>query len=126
MTKYPNQPYDSSADGKLLFFLKHIRCSRLQFELLRFLGRHPKAKMSFYVIARHVGMSSIDLRDEIVALIKKEILVSPENGAGFTTYALSGDIMVREHACALANLEWSQAEILRRQLDEDQVLRNLR
>jgi hypothetical protein len=117
---------ESSREGKLLSFLKHIRCSRLQFELIRFLGRHPRAKLSIDVIARAMGIPSIDLRDDIIALIKKEIVVSPQVGKGLTTYALSGDVRVREYACAVAGLDWSQAEVVRRQLDEDLVLHQFR
>jgi hypothetical protein len=101
----------------LLSFLQYVRCTRLQFDLLRFMGRHPRAKMSLHVIAKAVGVGTIDLRDEVVGLIEKGILLSPVGGIGFTTYCLSSDHNASELICELANLDPSQAESLRKQLD---------
>jgi hypothetical protein len=105
----------------LLLFLKDIDCSDMQFKLLCFWGRHPKAKLSLYTIARALDAARVDLRDAIAALLEKDILIAQDNGDGLTTYTLSDNQQTREYIGELAKLDWSGAVNLRKQLKEETV-----
>src|SRR4030043_925626 len=73
----------------MLSFLEDINCTGMQFKLLRFWVRHPKAKLSLYTMARALNTSAISLRDAITNLVENGILIAQDNNHGLTTYALS-------------------------------------
>ncbi|MCJ7653957.1 MAG: hypothetical protein MUO97_01425 [Dehalococcoidia bacterium] len=101
----------------LLSFLRGIGCSSdMQLELLRFWGRHPGAKLSLYTIAIALDTARIGLRDEIIALLEKGILIAEYNNNGLTTYALSDGQRTREYIDELAKLDSSETTNLRKQL----------
>jgi predicted DNA-binding transcriptional regulator len=106
----------------LLSFLKDIGCGGMQFKLLCFWGRHPKAKLSLYTIARALDTARIDLRDAITALLRKGVLIAEHNSDGLTTYALSDDKRTQEYIDELAKLDWSETKNLGKQLKEEVVL----
>ena len=105
----------------LLSFLKDIGCSGMQFKLLCFWGRHPRARLSLYTIARALDAARLDLRDAITALLEKGILTAQHNGDGLTTYTLSDNQRAQECIDELAKLDWSGALNLRKQLKEETV-----
>ena len=104
-------------DYDLLLFLKDISCNDIQFKLLCFWGRHPKAKLSLYTIARTLDASAINLRDAMANLVGKGILMAQRNDNGLTTYAIA-DQQAREYIDELGSLDWNQAVHLGRQLKE--------
>ncbi|MBM3119562.1 MAG: hypothetical protein FJ006_08460 [Chloroflexi bacterium] len=109
------------ADYDLLSFLKDINCTGMQFKLLRFWGRHPKAKLSLHTIARALDTSTINLRDAITNLVGKGILTAQHNSDGLTTYALS-EQQTLEYIDELGSLDWNEAMNLEKQLKAKTVL----
>ena len=104
------------AESDLLSFLKDMGCSGMQLKLLRFWGRHPRAKLSLYTIARASDAARIDLRDAMADLVEKGILTVQHNDNGLTTYALTGDQRTQEHIDELASLGRSEAISLEKQM----------
>jgi hypothetical protein len=105
----------------LLSFLKDIGCSGIQFKLLYFWSRHPRAKLSLYTIVRAEDSARIDLRYAIIALLEKGILIAEHNGDGLTTYTLSGGKRIRQCIEELAKFDWSEVINLRKQLKKEFV-----
>jgi predicted DNA-binding transcriptional regulator len=104
-------------DYDLLSFLKDISCTDIQFNLLCFWGRHPKAKLSLYTIAKALDTPAINLRDAMANLVGKGILMEQQNDNGLTTYALA-DQRAKEYIDELGSLDWNQTINLGRQLKE--------
>jgi predicted DNA-binding transcriptional regulator len=102
----------------LLSFLKDINCTSMQFKLLCFWGRHPKAKLSLYTIARALDTSTLSLRDALTNLVAKGILSAQHNNDDLITYALS-DQQTQEYIDELGSLDWNQTMNLGRQLKEE-------
>jgi predicted DNA-binding transcriptional regulator len=111
-----SQPVDYS----LLSFLKDINCTSMQFKLLCFWGRHPKAKLSLYTIASALDTSATNLRAAITNLVGKGILTAQHNNDGLTTYALS-EQGAQEYIDKLGSLDWNQTMNLGRQLKKETV-----
>ena len=109
-----------TADYDLLAFLNDIDCNGMQFNLLCFWGRHPRAKLSLYTIAGALDTSALKLRDAITNLVGKGILTAQDNNNGLTTYALS-EQRVQECVDELGNLDWKQTMELVRQLKGETV-----
>ena len=107
-------------DYDMLSFLKGINCTGMQFKLLRFWVRHPKAKLSLYTMARALDTSAISLRDAITNLVEKGILTAQHNNHGLTTYALS-EHGAQEYIDELGSLDMHQTKTLERQLKEKTV-----
>jgi hypothetical protein len=105
-------------DYGLLSFLKDIGCTGMQFKLLCFWGRHPKAKLSLYTIASALDTSAVNLRDAITNLVGKGILTAQHNNDGLTTYALS-EQGTQEYIGELGSLDWNQTMNLGRQLKKE-------
>lgn len=104
----------------MLSFLEDINCTGVQFKLLRFWVRHPKAKLSLYTMARALNTSAISLRDAITNLVEKGILTAQHNNHGLTTYALS-EQGAQEYIDELGSLDMHQTKTLERQLKEKTV-----
>jgi predicted DNA-binding transcriptional regulator len=104
----------------LLSFLKDINCTSMQFKLLCFWGRHPKAKLSLYTIVRALDTSTINLRDAIANLVAKGILTAQHNNDDLITYALS-EQGTQEYIDELGSLDWNQTMNLERQLKKETV-----
>jgi len=102
-------------------FLKDIDCTGMQFNLLCFWGRHPRAKLSLYTIAGALNTSAIKLRDAITNLVEKGILTAEHSNNGLTTYALS-EQRAREYVDELGGLDWKQTMDLIRQWKKEAVL----
>jgi len=107
-------------DYSLLSFLKDINCTGMQFKLLCFWGRHPKAKLSLYTIASALDTSATNLRGAITNLVGKGILTAQHNNDGLTTYALS-EQGAQEYIDKLSSLDWNQTMNLGRQLKKETV-----
>lgn len=105
----------------LLSFLEDIDCSGMQLELLRLCGRHPKARLSLYTIARALDTTKINLRDTITASVEKGILIGQQDSNGLTTYALSDDQQIQGYIGELAKLDWSETINLGEHLKEEAV-----
>ena len=103
---------------ELLSFLNDIGCSGMQFQLLRFWGRHPRAKLSLYAIAYALDAAKISLRLAIKSLVEKGILFVQHSGNGLTTYALNNDQGTQKYIDELAKLDWDEAKKLAKQLKE--------
>jgi predicted DNA-binding transcriptional regulator len=108
-------------DYSLLSFLKDINCTSMQFKLLCFWGRHPKAKLSLYTIASALDTSATNLRAAITNLVGKGILTAQHNNDGLTTYALS-EHGAQEYIDKLGSLDWNQTMNLGSQLKKETVL----
>jgi len=108
----------SRVDDNLLSFLTDNECSQVEFDLLRFMGRHPKAKLSFYAITRAFRVAAIDLGMVLMALVERGILVHHLDDNGLVTYSLSADKKTRAHIQELAALDWSAAVALKKELKD--------
>ena len=104
----------------LMSFLKDIDCNSMQFKLLCFWGRHPRAKLSLYTIAGALDTSAIKLRDAITNLVGKGVLTAQDSDNGLTTYALS-EQRTREYVDELGRLDWKQMMDLVRQFKKETV-----
>jgi len=108
----------SVINDDLLAFLTDNECSEIELDLLRFMGRHPKAKLSFYAITKAFRISTADLGNALLALVERDILVHWLDDNGLVTYSLSAD----ENTCAsirkLAYLDWSAAMALKKELKD--------
>jgi predicted DNA-binding transcriptional regulator len=113
---------DPIVEGGLLSFLRDAGCSSVQFKLLCFWSRHPRAKLSLYTIARALDTARIDLRNAITALLEKGIIIAEHNSDNLTTYALSHDQRTQEYIEELAELDWRGTANLEKQLKEENVL----
>jgi hypothetical protein len=111
----------SKVSGDLLSFLADNKCSEIELDLLRFMGRHPKAKLSFYVITQAFRISAIDLGNAVMALVEKGIMVHRLDGNGLVTYSLSADERIRAYIHELASLDWSVAMALKKELRDKAV-----
>jgi hypothetical protein len=107
-------------DYSLLSFLKDINCTGMQFKLLCFWGRHPKARLSLYTIASALDTSATNLRGAITNLVGKGILTAQHNNDGLTTYALS-EHGAQEYIDKLGSLDWNQTMNLGKQLKKETV-----
>ena len=92
----------------------------MQFKLLCFWGRHPRAKLSLYTIAGALDTSAIKLRDAITNLVGKGVLTAQDSDNGLTTYALS-EQRTREYVDELGKLDWKQMMDLVRQFKKETV-----
>jgi hypothetical protein len=101
----------------LMSFVRENNLSSMQFELLRFVGRHPRAKLSFYVMAKALGTAGIDLGNALVGLIQHDILVAEINEHGLSTYSLSRNTAIDKYVKELAALDWSEALSLKKRLE---------
>lgn len=108
-----------TVNNGLEIFLKDNNFSRMQFDVLRFMGRHPRARFSYFVIAMAVGNGGSRLGQALSDLINKDIISTEIDENGLVTYGLSGDIRTCIHVYDLADLDWSEASTLRKQLIED-------
>jgi hypothetical protein len=113
-------------NDELQSFLEDTGCSRMQFEILRFMGKHPKARFSLYVIARAMGTGGTDLGNALIGLIEKDVLLTQVDDNGLTTYCLGADNETCRYIYRLADLDWSEAMALKKQLKEDEALRYLK
>jgi hypothetical protein len=58
-------------------------------KLIQFWKRHPKAKLSLYSLGDALDNSSNELRNAVIALKERGILVAQLNDNGLITYTLS-------------------------------------
>jgi hypothetical protein len=105
-------------DFNLLSFLKDIDCTGMQFKLLCFWGKHPRAKLSLYTIASALDTSATSLRGAITNLVGKGILTAQHNHDGLTTYTLS-EYEAQEYIDKLGSLDWNQTMNLGKQLKKE-------
>jgi len=108
------------ANYELLPFLKDIGCSDMQFKLLCFWGRHPRAKLTLRTIAGALDISNNSLRVAMKTLEGKGILKVQHNGNGLTTYALSQQY-IQEYIDELGRLDYSKMIDLGKQLKEKAI-----
>jgi hypothetical protein len=106
----------SRVSDDLLSFLTDNECSEIEVDLLRFMGQHPKAKLSFYVITRAFRISTVDLGNALMALVERGILVHRLDDNGLVTYSLSTDENIRTYIHKLAALDWSAAMAMKNEL----------
>jgi hypothetical protein len=103
-------------ETNLISFLKEAGCDRLQFRLLYFWSRHPRAKLSFYTCSHALHASGNLLRQAVGALVQKGILITKPNTGGLTTYALS-HLESQEYIRQISILEWSSLKKIEAELE---------
>ncbi len=99
---------EQRTDSNLESFLKNIDCSDMQFKLLNFRARHPRAKLSLYTMAHAMSTTKINLRDEIAALVEKGMLTIERTDNGLTTYSFSQP-EAQNFMNDLSKLDWAEA-----------------
>jgi hypothetical protein len=75
----------------------------MEIKLLQFWKRHPKAKLSLYSLGDTLDNSTNELRNAVLILAEKGVLVAQHNSNGLTTYALSHE-QAYEQIAELAKL----------------------
>jgi hypothetical protein len=106
---------ETAISDNLESFLKTIDCSDMQFKLLNFWARHPRAKLSLYTMAQAMSTTKVNLRDEIEALVDKGMLSTQRNENGLTTYSFSQP-EAQSFMDDLSKLDWAEAIRLGNQL----------
>jgi len=106
----------SRVNDDLLSFLLDNKCSETEFDLLRFIGRHPKAKLNFYVVTQAFRITPIDLGKALMALVERDMVVHQLDDNGLVTYSLSPDEKTHAYIQELASLDWSVAMSLKKEL----------
>ena len=112
------------ANYSIISFLKDKVCNKMQFDLLYFLVRHPKAKLTLCSIAGALDTSRSSLRDVIMALVREGFLISTTDGNGLTTYALANP-QINEYINELSNLDWLERKELEKQIEDQSGLLKL-
>ena len=108
-------------NNDLLSFLKDIDCSDMQFKLLCFWGRHPRAKLSLYTMAGALDVPRNNLTESITALVGEGILVAQHNSNGLTTYTLFNDQRTQKYMDEIAKLDWSSIKSIGEELKKEAV-----
>jgi hypothetical protein len=109
-------PEKSMITNDLKSFFTNTGCSSMQFDILRFIGRHPRARFSFFTIARAVGTGGPSLGEAVMGLIQKDMIIAQMDDFGLTTYSLSCNRNSCGYIYELAALDWSEAMSFRDQL----------
>ena len=102
----------------LLSFLKDHGCNRMQFRLLCFWSRHPRAKLSLYTLSHALHASGHALKEAITALVQTGILVAAQSSGGLTTYTLSQlecQIYIKE----IERMDWTSLKKLELELENN-------
>ncbi|MBN1375924.1 MAG: hypothetical protein JXA01_07195 [Dehalococcoidia bacterium] len=94
----------------------------MQFRLLYFWSRHPRAKLSLYTCIHALHVSGYALREAVTALVQKGILITTQSAGGLTTYALS-QRSCREYIYEMGNLDWRSLKKLEAGLESDGILK---
>ncbi len=105
-------------------FLKDIGCNQMQFRLLYFWSRHPRAKLSLYTCCHALHASGNILREAITALVQKGILIATPGAGGLTTYALVQE-SCKEYIGEIARLDLASRKKLEIKLKGDNTLKFL-
>ena len=105
------------ANYDLLWFLVNHGYDDIQFKLICFWGRHPKAKLSLYTISHALDTSSIVLKDALDLLVDQGILTRLEDSNGLTTYS-SAESQSYWPIEAIAKLDLGEIIELRKQLKQ--------
>ena len=111
----------SRVNNELLSFLTDNECNQVEFDLLRFMGRHPEAKLSFYVITTAFRIAVSDLGNALMALVERGLLVHRLNDKGLVTYSLSADEKIHAYIHKLASQDWSVSMALKKELKDNTV-----
>lgn len=114
----PKHKEKLTADPDLVAFLKQTGCNDLQFKLLCFWSRHPKAKLGIYSIAKALNTPLHSLTNAIAALVKKGMITHYYSN-GLTTYAIA-DQPGLEYINELTKLDWSEMVRLGKQLKSEE------
>ena len=102
----------------LISFLMDNKCGDMEFDLLRFMGRHLHAKLNFYVITQSFRLAASDLGNALMSLVERGILLHQLGDNNLVTYSVSTDAGIRAHVSELASLGWSTAMSLKKELKE--------
>lgn len=92
-----------------------------ELRLLRFWGRHPRAKLSLYTIAGALDSARSNLRHAITTLVEKGILKDQDSDNGLTTYTLTGDRQTQEYIDELLRSDWSEIDVLEKQVQGEAI-----
>jgi hypothetical protein len=105
-----------SGNNDLVLYLKTMDCNSIQFELMRFWGWHPQAKLSFETLANIFHIAKSRLKSEVESLVKKDVLAEQKTNSGSIIYTLSGNYKMQPSYNKLSRLDWSEILSLKKQL----------
>jgi hypothetical protein len=95
----------------LLSFLEEISCSNLEFKLLCFWARHPRAAFSLFTISQALDCPVQRIKDSLSDLVYKKIITVSDDNNELLRYALSECDPVK-YVEELGRLDWSEQLIL--------------
>lgn len=95
----------------LLSFLEEINCSNLQFKLLCFWARHPRAAFSLFTVSQALDCPVHRIKDSLSDLVYKKIITVNNDNNELLKYALS-DCDPVKYIEELGRMDWSEQIIL--------------
>ena len=106
-----------TTESKLLLFLKENHFTSSEFYLMLFWARNPYAKLSIYTITNVVNKASMNIREAIKSLVRRNILVENHTHEELTTYYLNSDYDFRECINELRSMDKEQIRTVQNQLE---------
>ena len=106
-----------TAESKLLLFLKENHFTSSEFYLMLFWARNPYAKLSLYTITNAMNKASMNIREAITSLVRRNILIEKHTYEELTTYCLNSDYDLHECIDELTAMDKEQIRIVQKQLE---------
>jgi hypothetical protein len=110
-----------ATEGDLYRFLEEHGNNRVKRELLAFLGRHPNARFTRYVMCYALDCGKLEVERALRALIEAE-LVDMHGDDSLTLYSLTRNEEKRQPVLELASLGWDQWQLMIRLIERKDKL----
>ena len=106
-----------TTESKMLLFLKENHFTSSEFYLMLFWAKNPYAKLSLYTITNAMNKASLNLREAIKSLVKRNILIERHTSEALSTYCLNGACDSIECINELTGMNKEQIRLLQQQLE---------
>jgi len=90
----------------LINFLKTIRCTDMQLQLLSFWRQHPKTRLGTGTMAKIMGVSPEMIVQEMSPFVDNGLITRHDIGNGMITYSLA--LQEIEYVCEFINMDWEK------------------
>jgi hypothetical protein len=106
-----------TTESKLLLFFKENHFTSSEFYLMLFWARNPYAKLSLYTITNAMNKASMNIREAITSLVRRNILIEKHTCEELTTYCLNSDYDLHECIDELTIMNKEQIRTIQKQLE---------
>jgi hypothetical protein len=106
-----------TTESKLLLFLKENQFTSSEFYLMLFWARNPYAKLSLYTITNAMTKASMNIREAIKSLVRRNILIEKQTYEELTTYYLNSNYDLREFVSEIITMNKEQIRSVQKQLE---------